>query len=122
LARVNKNIALLRDKLEKFRGIPQVKQIRQCGMIAALELPEYAYKEKIGYRICAKARERGLLIRPLSNNIVIMPPLSTTARELRWLLDVIYQSIQETVGSPAYPQDTALTNRNTDTSTSLSVR
>ncbi|GBR77226.1 adenosylmethionine--8-amino-7-oxononanoate transaminase, partial [Candidatus Termititenax persephonae] len=109
LVKVNKNIALLKEGLKKFTAIPQVKQARQCGMIAALELPEYAYKEKIGYRICAQARQHGLLIRPLGNNIVIMPPLSTTPGELKWLLNVIYKSIQEVVGS------TTLTNRNTDT-------
>jgi adenosylmethionine-8-amino-7-oxononanoate transaminase len=98
LEKVNKNTALLRAGLKKFTAIPQVKQTRQCGMIAALELPDYAYKDKIGYQVCAAARKCGLLIRPLGSNIVIMPPLATTPRELQWLLNVIYKSIQETVG------------------------
>ncbi|MDR1997858.1 MAG: adenosylmethionine--8-amino-7-oxononanoate transaminase [Candidatus Margulisbacteria bacterium] len=99
LEKVNKNILILKKELPKFQAIPQVKQIRQCGMIAALELPDYACKDKIGYRICAAARKHGLLIRPLGNNIVIMPPLSIQPRELRWMLDVIYRSIQTAVAS-----------------------
>jgi adenosylmethionine-8-amino-7-oxononanoate aminotransferase len=100
LEKVKKNIALLKTELLKFRAIPQVKHIRQCGMIAALELPDYEYKDKIGYKICAAARKYGLLIRPLSNNLVIMPPLSITSGELRWLLNAIYKSIQEVIDAP----------------------
>ncbi|GBR75855.1 adenosylmethionine--8-amino-7-oxononanoate transaminase [Candidatus Termititenax persephonae] len=104
LDKVRQNISLLAEGLRRFETIPQVKSVRQCGLIAALELPDYAYRDKIGYRICLQARRRGLLVRPLENNIVILPPLSIQPRELSWLLAVLYQSIQEVVGL-ATPSD-----------------
>ncbi|MDR2432121.1 MAG: adenosylmethionine--8-amino-7-oxononanoate transaminase [Candidatus Margulisbacteria bacterium] len=97
LEKVNKNISLLKEELSKFRKIPQVKHIRQRGMIAALELPDYEYKDKIGHKICAAARKYGLLIRPLGSNLVIMPPLAIKPKELKYMLSIMYKCIQETV-------------------------
>ena len=53
----------------------------------------YPPEERIGARVCGEARKRGLLIRPLGDTIVIMPPLSISDRELEELLDIVYESI-----------------------------
>lgn len=97
LERLQPKIKLLNALLEKFRSIPQIKDIRQCGFIAAIELGNYKYEEQIGHKICRKARAKGLIIRPLGNNIVIMPPLSIKNSELETMLNIIFQSIMETV-------------------------
>jgi len=97
LKKLQYKIKLLAELLEQFKNIPQVKSIRQCGFIAALELPDFKYEDKIGIRITQEARRRGLIIRPLGNNIVIMPPLSISNSELKKMMRIIYESIQTTI-------------------------
>ena len=54
---------------------------------------EYAWEEKIGVKVIAAARERGLIIRPLGNVIVIMPPLCISDDQLNRMLGVIHECI-----------------------------
>jgi adenosylmethionine-8-amino-7-oxononanoate aminotransferase len=58
-------------------------------------------KEKVGVRVIQKARQRGVILRPLSDVVVIMPPLSITEEELLILLDVTYDSIDVIAGELA---------------------
>ncbi|MBI4287197.1 MAG: aminotransferase class III-fold pyridoxal phosphate-dependent enzyme, partial [Chloroflexi bacterium] len=75
--------------------------IRQLGFMVGIELvrdPDtkeaYPYEDKIGIRVIREARKRGVIIRPLDNVIVLMPPLSISMEELGRLLDVTYESIR----------------------------
>jgi len=45
-----------------------------------------------------KVRDRGVILRPLGNVIVLMPPLAISKRELKQLLDVTYWAICEITG------------------------
>ena len=50
-----------------------------------------------GRRVCAAAVRRGVLLRPLGDVVVIMPPLTTTADEIDRVVDVLASSITEVV-------------------------
>ena len=52
-----------------------------------------APEERIGYKVILEARKRGVMIRPLGDVIILMPPLSITDGELTALLDVVHDSI-----------------------------
>ena len=54
----------------------------------------YAPEEKMGIQVIMEARKRGVIIRPLGNVIVLMPPLSITDEQLQTLLDVVFDSIK----------------------------
>lgn len=54
----------------------------------------YPLEEKIGIKVIKEARKQGLIIRPLGNVIVLVPPLSITMEELKRLLDVVYICIR----------------------------
>lgn len=97
LDKLQAKIELFTKLFNKFRNIPAVKDIRQCGFISAIELADFKYEEKIGIKVIKKAREKGLIIRPLGNNIVIYPPLSIKPKELKKMMGIIYDSIKETV-------------------------
>ncbi|MFQ5965164.1 MAG: adenosylmethionine--8-amino-7-oxononanoate transaminase [Candidatus Scalinduaceae bacterium] len=93
-------IKTLQKRLEEFRNLNAVGDIRQCGLIAGLELVKnrerkepYPMDEKIGIKVCSEAKQRGLIIRPLDDVIVVMPPLSIDISQLNKLLDIIYESI-----------------------------
>ena len=88
-------IEYLKSELGKFRDLPCVGDIRQKGMMVGIELEPYELEDRIGNKVILKAREKGVIIRPLGNVIVLMPPLSMTKEELSRLCDVAFQSIQE---------------------------
>ena len=94
-------IRQLEKGLKKFREIPNVGQIRQCGMMVGIELVKnkktmraFQWEEKIGIKVIHEARKRGAILRPLGNVIVLMPPLSIRDHEIRRLLEITYQSIR----------------------------
>ncbi|PIW67068.1 MAG: hypothetical protein COW10_07635, partial [Candidatus Omnitrophica bacterium CG12_big_fil_rev_8_21_14_0_65_42_8] len=64
-----------------------------------IELGPYDWKEKIGVKVCMKAREKGVILRPLGNVIVLMPPLAISKKELRQLLGVTYWAIASALHS-----------------------
>ena len=47
----------------------------------------------MGHRVCKEALEHGVMLRPLDNVIVLMPPLQISINELKQLLDVVYDAI-----------------------------
>ncbi|MFH1710626.1 MAG: adenosylmethionine--8-amino-7-oxononanoate transaminase [bacterium] len=95
-------IKLLENRLKEFRKLAYVGDVRQCGFLACIELvrdkktkQDHPAAEKIGVRVIMEARKLGLIIRPLSNVIVIMPPLCISKVDLSRMLDIIYYSIKK---------------------------
>lgn len=90
----------LRRRLAAISELAYVGDVRQCGLIAGIELvadkatrQPFPWERLNGARVCRLARESGLLIRPLGDVIVVMPPLAIPLERLDWMLDVIEQSI-----------------------------
>lgn len=90
------------DTLKKFYELIHVGDIRQKGLMIGIELVadrntrcDYAWEDKIGIRVIKEARKRGVIIRPLGNVIVLMPPLCISSQELNYLLDAVYESIKK---------------------------
>jgi len=101
LARLQPKIAFLAEGLKRFRKLAHAGDVRQKGFMVGIELVKdkrtgepYPPEEKVGIRVTKAARERGLIIRPLGNVIVLMPPLSISRKELGTLLDIVYGSIR----------------------------
>lgn len=101
LARLKPKIAVLTKLLTPFRDLAHVGDIRQRGFMVGIELVKnkttrepHPLAARIGRLVAMEARRRGLLIRPLGNVIVLMPPLSTTLRELRQMVAILYESIK----------------------------
>jgi len=89
LAQLPPKIDRLAQHLARLAGHPHVGDVRQCGLMAGIELVRdrgtqepYAWAEKRGYRVCDHARTAGVWLRPLGNVVVIMPPLAITLEEL----------------------------------------
>ncbi|MGD0654064.1 MAG: adenosylmethionine--8-amino-7-oxononanoate transaminase [Thermoguttaceae bacterium] len=105
LKRLQPKIARLAEHLARLGQLPHVGHVRQCGLIGALELVRdkatkapYPWEEKRGLKVCDYARTEGVLLRPLGNVIVIMPPLSITLAQLDKILGVVEQGIAEVIG------------------------
>ena len=102
LRSVRASSGILARNLERFRDIPQVGDIRQCGMMGAIELVKdratkepFDVNDRVGARVCQRARDYGVILRPLGNVIVIMPPLSITAEELDILINALECALKD---------------------------
>jgi adenosylmethionine-8-amino-7-oxononanoate aminotransferase len=99
-------IARLSEGLERFHRLAHVSDVRQWGYMIGIELVEskgerksYAPEQRIGYKVIIEARKRSVMIRPLGDVIVLMPPLSIADAELTSLLAVVYDSIEAVTGA-----------------------
>jgi adenosylmethionine-8-amino-7-oxononanoate aminotransferase len=108
LARLQPKIKTLARLLQPLRELPHVGEIRQQGFIVAIELVEekqtkkpYRLEERIGHRVSMEARRRGLLLRPIGNVIILMPPLSTSIQELRRMGEILREAIEAVTLPPA---------------------
>jgi adenosylmethionine-8-amino-7-oxononanoate transaminase len=101
LEKVQEKSVHLEKMLEKFYEIPIVGDIRQKGLMVGIELVKnretkesFDYGDKIGMEVCKEAIKRGVIIRPLGDVIVLMPPLSISQKDLKKLVDVVEKSIK----------------------------
>lgn len=101
-------VARLAEWLEEFRGRPHVGDARQRGLIAGIELvadkaskAPYPWAEQVGARVCALAREAGLLIRPLGDVLVVMPPLAIAIEQLDAMLDIMLTCVKRVTEEPS---------------------
>jgi adenosylmethionine-8-amino-7-oxononanoate aminotransferase len=101
LKKLQDKIIFLRDKLKNFWELKHVGDIRQLGFMVGIELVRdreskepYPHGAKTGIKVIKEARKRGLMIRPLGDVIVLMPPLSISDEELDRLLEITYESIK----------------------------
>jgi adenosylmethionine-8-amino-7-oxononanoate aminotransferase len=84
--------------MEKCQRLPGVVEVRQCGVIGAVELGTHPIEQKMGIKVCREMRERGVLTRPIGNIIVIMPPYCISDDQLEQVFSVLAESIHEVVG------------------------
>jgi adenosylmethionine---8-amino-7-oxononanoate aminotransferase len=96
---------VLERELDALRGLPRVGDVRRRGVMCGVELVAdratrrpFPPEDRVGAAVCRRARDLGLVIRPLGDVIVIMPALTMTAEELRVLVQVLAQAIAEVTG------------------------
>jgi adenosylmethionine-8-amino-7-oxononanoate aminotransferase len=100
LEQVTERAAQLAELLaERIAPLPGVAAVRQRGLMAGVELAPPAPGLRWGRRVCAGAVERGVLLRPLGDVVVIMPPLTTTAAEIARIVDALEGSVRQVAGA-----------------------
>lgn len=106
LDRLPAKIARLGEHLARIGEMPHVGDVRQCGLIAGIELVQdrrtktpYPWAEKRGICVCDHARREGVLLRPLGNVLVIMPPLAIALEELDRICTAVERGIAAVAGS-----------------------
>ncbi len=101
----NSQLAAFMAKIAaRFNEHPNVAEVRQTGMIVAIELVKnkhtretYPWQERRGQRVYQYALSKGVLLRPLGNVIYFMPPYIITEEQLLMLVDVAWDGIQQAV-------------------------
>jgi len=101
LRKLEPKIAYLFEQMGRLKRLKHVGDIRQKGFMAGIELVKdretkepYPLEDKMGIRVILECRKKGLIIRPLGNVIVLMPPFSISMKELKRIMDIVYAAIK----------------------------
>jgi adenosylmethionine-8-amino-7-oxononanoate aminotransferase len=87
--------AFMAKELEKFLALENVLEVRQTGMVCAVELKGYAPQERIGLQVYQYGLQEGVLLRPLGHIVYFMPPYIITEAEIKKMMDVAYRAIKD---------------------------
>jgi len=102
ISKLQPKIKRLARELGRMKAMRWVGDIRQLGLMAGIELvknnltgEDFDVELNVGAKVCEICRKKGLIIRPLGNIIVFMPPLSITGNEITKMVSVVEESIAE---------------------------
>jgi adenosylmethionine-8-amino-7-oxononanoate transaminase len=104
---IQPKIDLLSRKLStEVRPLTHVGDVRQCGFMVGIELVgdrdarrSYPMELRMGARVTHNVRKYGVILRPLGDVVVLMPPLSITAEEIETLVSATARSIVDICGN-----------------------
>jgi adenosylmethionine-8-amino-7-oxononanoate transaminase/dethiobiotin synthase len=101
-SRLQPKIKCLDKELKLFYNLAHVGEARRCGFMAGIELVKdkktkepYPWQDQVGLKVCRELRRVGIILRPLGNVIVVMPPLTIRQTELKKLLQATYAAIEK---------------------------
>jgi adenosylmethionine-8-amino-7-oxononanoate aminotransferase len=100
LERLQPKIALLEERLAEIAAMPAVAAVRQRGFMVGIDLGEHDPALRMGHQVTLAARERGAIVRPLGDTVVLVPPLSISPQDLDALLAIVAESIEVAVALP----------------------
>ncbi len=95
----------LRAQLTKLEGRQGVAEVRQYGLAVGVQLAKDQARTpfdpalRVGMRVCTQARKKGVFLRPLSDVIVLMPPLTIELGELDRLVEAIDFGLTQALAS-----------------------
>ena len=99
------------DRLQTFKTLSHVQDIRQIGLMVGIEIglsPEsrvpYPSHLGMGAEVCARARDLGMITRPLGDVVIFLPPLCSTTVELGDMLNILYQAIRDVTEAPDHAE------------------
>ena len=92
--RVGERLGALLAPLSQMAG---VLDVRRCGTMTGIEVASTG--SRTGFEVCRRARRRGVLLRPLSDVVVLMPPLAIGEEDLDELAAVTVDCVHEVVGA-----------------------
>jgi adenosylmethionine-8-amino-7-oxononanoate aminotransferase len=102
MAALPAKISHLRARMRRFGDLPWVGDLRQIGMICAMELVKdkktkapYALQERVGWPIYLAGLEQGLLLRPIGNVMYLWLPLSVTLAEIDEIAERTWQVLSD---------------------------
>ncbi|MFQ5587680.1 MAG: adenosylmethionine--8-amino-7-oxononanoate transaminase [Nitrospiria bacterium] len=102
LEQLQPKIEWVRKTLLPWEDWAHVGEIRQAGFMIAIELvadkknkTPYPLEKRVGGHVCEAAKARGLILRPLGNVVVLMPPLSIPMADLSQMVSIVGEAIKQ---------------------------
>ncbi len=96
LANAQARIPEVAAGLERIAKLPGVKEVRRCGLMVGIELAGIDGRF-LGAEVCDRVRDHGVILRPLGDVVVWMPPLSIRPEEVQLLEQATTVAIVETL-------------------------
>ncbi len=100
LARNREKARLIRQLCTELEDHPHVAEVRQTGMITAIEMVRdrrtrepYPWQERRGLRVYRHGLEKGVLLRPLGNVVYFMPPYVIEEDEIHLMVETAKEGI-----------------------------
>ena len=94
IAHVQTISKIIEAKLQDLLYMDRIVQIRQIGVMIGVSIRSYSTdKIRCTKQVCAYSRDQGLIIRPIGNTIILMPPLISTEKEIIKMIDIFHKSI-----------------------------
>ena len=100
LRSVQKKTCALTGMLEELRNLRHVGDIRQKGYMVGIELVKdkgtrepFDPRRRVGAEICMAVRKHSVILRPLGDVVVMMPPLAMEEKDLRTIIDALRREI-----------------------------
>jgi adenosylmethionine-8-amino-7-oxononanoate aminotransferase len=104
IASLGEKMELIGKRLAEIKELPYVGDVRQCGMMAAIEIVKdkaskesFEYGQLVGAKLCRAMWDKGAMMRPLSDVIVLMPPVAIGIELLDELLGIVKETIEKEV-------------------------
>jgi adenosylmethionine-8-amino-7-oxononanoate aminotransferase len=107
ILRLQPKIRLLGEMLEAVAQMPEVVEVRGRGFMVGIDLGEHDPALRMGHRVALEARRRGVIIRPLGDVVVLMPPLSISTGGLCRLVEITAESIAAAAATTGDARQTA---------------
>lgn len=112
----NRQLAcVMAEALQPLNNHPNVLEVRQTGMIAAVELVQdkhsrlpFDWKERRGLQIFQYALDNGVLLRPIGNVVYFIPPYVITPEEIRTMVGVASNAIDIVTASKSSGSDNSV--------------
>ncbi|WP_462137544.1 adenosylmethionine--8-amino-7-oxononanoate transaminase [Candidatus Mycalebacterium sp.] len=102
LEKLPEKIEFFENELKEFNSIKNVGDVRNKGLMAGIEIvkdkrtkEKYPAVEQIGRKIAEKAMDYGVLLRPLGDIVVLMPPVGIEMDDLKKLMKATYRAVRE---------------------------
>ena len=107
LLRLQPKIRMLGELLRPVAAMPEVAEVRGRGFMVGIDLGPHDPSLRLGHRVTVAARERGAIVRPLGDTVVLMPPLAISKSDLGRLVAIVAEAIVDAYES-AYGRDDAV--------------
>ena len=98
---LGEKVEIIEATLEAMKPLVYVGDVRQCGMMAGIELVKdkangesFGADVMVGVKVCAAMREKGVMMRPLGDVVVLMPAVAIGVELLKELLGVVRDTIE----------------------------
>jgi adenosylmethionine-8-amino-7-oxononanoate aminotransferase len=98
---------VMAEASEIFRDHPHVAEVRQAGMILAIEMAKckktkepFDWRERRGLAVYRHGLGRGVLLRPLGDVVYFMPPYVISPEEIQLMVDVAFEGVEKATATP----------------------
>lgn len=99
---VSRKAGALEGMLRRVAALPHVGEVRQKGLMVGIELVEdrttkrpFDSRRRVGAAVCDAVRDHGVIIRPLADTLVIMPPLAMGLDDLQRIVDAVHEEAEK---------------------------